>query len=37
LIILGEGEERLNLEKNIKKKKLENKVFLVGYKKNVFN
>ena len=37
LIILGEGEERLNLEKKIKKKKLENKVFLVGYKKNVFN
>ena len=33
LIILGEGEERLNLEKKIKKKKLENRVFLVGYKK----
>ena len=37
LIILGEGEERLNLERKIKNKELENKVFLVGYKKNVYN
>ena len=37
LIILGEGEERFNLETKIKKQKLENKIFLVGYKKNVFN
>tara|TARA_A100000164_G_C21913165_1_gene776776 strand:+ start:958 stop:2100 length:1143 start_codon:yes stop_codon:yes gene_type:complete len=37
LIILGEGENRLKLEKLIKELNLDNKVFLVGYKKNVFN
>jgi len=37
LIILGEGEERGNLEKIIKDLNLEDKVFLLGYKSNVFN
>tara|TARA_Y100000992_G_scaffold302671_1_gene278195 strand:+ start:6436 stop:7578 length:1143 start_codon:yes stop_codon:yes gene_type:complete len=37
LIIVGEGEQRLNLERKIKMKKLEDKIFLIGYKKNVFN
>ena len=37
LIILGEGEERGNLEKIIKDLNLENKVFLLGHKSNVFN
>jgi len=36
LYIIGEGEERKNLELKISKNKLENKVFLLGYKKNVF-
>ena len=36
LVILGEGEQRSNLERKIKKLNLENKVFLPGYKKNVF-
>lgn len=37
LIILGEGEERKNLENRIKKYGLEKKVFLLGFRKNVFN
>ena len=37
LVIVGEGELRSSLEKNIFKKSLEKKVFLLGYKKNVFN
>ena len=37
LIILGEGEDRKNLENLIKNLSLRNVVFLEGYKKNVFN
>ncbi len=37
LIILGEGEDRKNLENLIKNLSLRNIVFLEGYKKNVFN
>lgn len=36
LYILGEGEERNNLENIIKKYGLQKKVFLPGFKKNVF-
>jgi len=36
LIIIGDGEEREKLTKIIKRNKLENKVFLVGYVKNIF-
>ena len=36
LVVLGEGEQRSNLEKKIKNLNLESKVFLLGYKKNVF-
>ena len=35
LIILGEGEKRKTLEKQIKKLNLENKVFLIGHKKYI--
>jgi len=34
--IFGEGELKKNLEKMIKKNKLEKKVFLMNYKKNIF-
>ncbi|WP_075536105.1 glycosyltransferase [Candidatus Pelagibacter communis] len=37
LLILGEGEQRQELENLIKEKKLENRVFLVGFKKNIFS
>lgn len=37
LIILGEGEDRVKLEKQIIDLKIENKVNLVGYNSNVFN
>ena len=37
LVILGEGEERKNLEKQIKKFNLEEKVFLLGFRKNVYS
>tara|TARA_Y100000590_G_scaffold213372_1_gene241758 strand:- start:21451 stop:22590 length:1140 start_codon:yes stop_codon:yes gene_type:complete len=37
LVILGEGEEREKLENYIKKYNLENKVFLLGFKKNIFS
>ena len=37
LVILGEGEERAVLEKQINNLKLKGKVFLEGHKKNVFN
>jgi len=37
LVILGEGEERTNLEAQIKKYQLEEKIFLLGFKKNVFS
>ena len=36
MLILGEGEERNKLEKLIKKLNLENKIFLVGYKPNIY-
>ena len=36
LFILGDGEERIFLEKKIKKLNLQNKVFLTGYKNNVY-
>ena len=37
LIILGEGEDRINLEKLIEDLSLSGSVFLEGYKANVFN
>ena len=37
LIILGEGEERPKLQKIINKLKCKNEIFLLGYKKNVYN
>ena len=37
LVILGEGEERKKLEEQIKKFKIEDKVFLLGFKKNIFS
>ncbi len=37
LLIIGEGEERMKLQKIIKKYKSENSVFLLGFKKNVYN
>ena len=37
LVILGEGEERKELQKLINNLNLNSKVFLEGYKKNVFN
>jgi glycosyltransferase involved in cell wall biosynthesis len=37
LVILGEGEERLNLLKLINLLKLEEKIYLLGYQKNVYN
>ena len=36
LFILGEGEKRKKLEKQIKKLNLENKVFLIGHEKNIY-
>ena len=36
LLILGEGEKRKTLEKQIKKLNLENKVFLIGHEKNIY-
>ena len=36
LIIIGDGEDKDKLKKIIERKKLENKVFLVGYVKNIF-
>jgi len=37
LVILGEGEERYNLQSLIQALNLEKKVFLLGYKDNIFN
>ena len=37
LFILGEGEERKNLENKIKKLNLSKKIFLVGHKKNIYD
>ncbi len=37
LLIVGDGEERKNLENLVKQNNLENKVFLPGYKHNVYN
>ena len=36
LIILGDGEEKIKLKKQIKNKNLENKVYLLGYQDNVY-
>ena len=36
LIILGDGEEKKNLKKFIDETKIHNKVFLIGFKNNVF-
>ncbi len=36
LVILGHGEDKYILEKLIKKKELSNKVFLLGYQKNIY-
>ena len=36
LVILGEGEERKKLEKNIREKKLDNRIFLLGHKNDIF-
>ena len=35
-IIIGEGEEKINLLKYIKENNLEKLVKLIGYKKNIF-
>ena len=37
LIILGDGEERYKLNQLVKKLSLDGKIFLEGYKKNIFN
>mgnify|MGYP003970823633 FL=1 len=37
LFIIGEGEQRDFLQKLIEKKKLSQKIFLLGFQKNVFN
>jgi len=37
LIIIGDGEEFNNLKKNIYKNRAENNIFLIGFKKNVYN
>jgi glycosyltransferase involved in cell wall biosynthesis len=37
LIIIGEGEEKIKLEKLINQFQLNNDVFLLGFKKNIFN
>src|SRR5690606_28231306 len=37
LIILGEGDERVNLEKLIRELNLENRVFLPGFTKDVYS
>tara|TARA_B100000965_G_scaffold406410_1_gene445190 strand:- start:3080 stop:4240 length:1161 start_codon:yes stop_codon:yes gene_type:complete len=37
LFILGEGEERKNLEKKIRDLNLYKKIFLVGHKKNIYD
>lgn len=37
LIILGEGEDKFKLQKIIRKLNCEKKIFLLGYKKNVYN
>ena len=36
LLIVGEGEERTNLEKYIKSKNLNNNIFLIGHVENVY-
>ena len=36
LIILGEGEFRKNLERLIKKNKVENKIYLYGHVNNIY-
>lgn len=36
LLIFGEGEEKINLEKRIKKYNLKDKIFLMGYSENIY-
>ena len=36
-MIIGEGEERIKLQKIIKKYESENSIYLLGFKKNVYN
>jgi len=36
LLILGDGEEKQKISAMIKEKKIQNNVFLLGYKKNIF-
>jgi len=37
LLIIGDGEEKNNLKKLIKKYKMEKQIFLLGFKENVYN
>tara|TARA_B100000700_G_scaffold73397_1_gene81894 strand:- start:782 stop:1915 length:1134 start_codon:yes stop_codon:yes gene_type:complete len=37
LLIIGDGEEKKNLQELIKKHKMEENIFLLGFKKNVYN
>jgi len=37
LLIIGEGEEKNNLQKLIEQKNLSNKVFLLGFQENIYN
>jgi len=37
LIIIGEGEEKIALNNLVEKSKLNNDIFLLGFKKNIFN
>ena len=36
LVILGDGEQRKGFQKYLKKKNLQNNIFLPGYEKNVY-
>ena len=36
LVIIGDGPEKANLEKLIKKKNLENRIFMIGYVPNAY-
>ena len=37
LLIIGDGEEKNNLQELIKKYNMEENIFLLGFKKNVYN